>query len=181
MSEKRTIARPYAKAIFFFAERDGSYVEWLGVLNNLCELVKDTSAINYIKNPTISNKQRSSFISFIYEIFKFSDKEMNLVKLLSKNRRLLFVPDILELYSEYCDEKQGVEKVSVTVASELLEGQYEQILSMLTRYFNRKVDMSYSVDKSIYGGILIKTKGVVVDSTVCGSLFKMRNFLLNEN
>jgi F0F1-type ATP synthase delta subunit len=85
------------------------------------------------------------------------------------------------LYTEYCDEQQGISKVYVTVASELLEGQYEQILSMLTRYFGRKVEMSYVVDENIYGGILIKTKGVVVDSTVFGSLFKMRRFLLNEN
>jgi len=181
MSEKRTIARPYAKAIFLLAEKSGSYTEWLGVLNNLCELVKDPSVKSYIKNPTISTNQRGSFVSFISETFNFSEKEVNLVNLLSANRRLLFVPYIRELYTEYCDEKQGVAKVYVTVASELLEGQYEQILSMLTRYFNREVDMSYVVDKDIYGGILIKTKGVVVDSTVCGSLFKMRSFLLNEN
>lgn len=181
MSEKRTIARPYAKAIFLLAEKSGTYTEWLGVLNSLCELVRDTCVRAYIKNPTISSKQRGSFISFIDEVFNFSEIEMNLVRLLSNNSRLLFVSDIRDLYTEYCDEKQGTVKVSVTVASELLDGQYEQIMSMLKRYFGKSIEMSYTVDESIYGGILIKTKGVVLDSTVCGSLFKMRNFLLNEN
>lgn len=89
------------------------------------------------------------------------------------------LPAILNWFIDRVKEYKHIGKASVTSASELSEDQKKQIEKRLletTEY--ESIEMTFSVDESLIGGLMIRIGDRVVDSSIKTKLYEMKRELM---
>lgn len=184
MINTTSIARPYAKAAFEAATQSNELPMWLAALKQLSLIVQDTSVKSIIKNPNYTKTQLADFlISCLHKIAGNGSENGflsidNFIRLLSEKKRLSLVPAIAILFEQDNASKLGYLFLDVTSAFEMNADQKENTKEKLQKQFNSKCEIEYQVDPSVIGGLLIRSKDWVLDSTIKGSLEKLKNILV---
>ena len=93
----------YARALFEVA-REGSEADTIEAnLNNFLNIYNSSPEfVNFIKNPTLSNKNQLEAISIISKELNFSKILKNFLLLLVEKRRIFFVKKIIQNFLKLC-------------------------------------------------------------------------------
>jgi F-type H+-transporting ATPase subunit delta len=172
MSDKSTIARPYARAAFAAAEDRGSLATWSEALRTAAMIVTNPAVESLLGNPRMSAKQLADFVIDIVG-GKLGTEWHELVLTLAQNRRLALLPQIATLFDELKDEKEGVVDVTVTAATDLNDQQQHTLAAALKRRLKREVRLHTRVDKALIGGAVIRAGDLVIDGSLRTRLERM--------
>jgi F-type H+-transporting ATPase subunit delta len=178
MEQSRTIARPYAKAVFELASETGTLDEWAHVLQALASVAIDPKTIAFVMDPKATEEQETQlFQDLAAKLIKIPAKldelAQRFIEELVRAKRLLALPAIFALYSDYlAKQKKQVEAEVVTIAP-LSEQQQERLETALKRRFERDVKLTWKQDKTILGGIIIRAGDRVIDASVRSRLGDM--------
>jgi len=176
MAELSTLARPYAKAVFEYAEAAGTLEQWSSLLAMLGAVVTDARVEQLLNSPTISTaEQASTLIDICAETL--DDKGRNLVLLLAENRRLSLLPQIREQFESLKLQRQRSVNVELVSAAPLDQEQQEKLIGALARKLDRSVNATLSVDPSLLGGVLIRAGDTIIDGSIRGRLTKLAEAL----
>jgi F-type H+-transporting ATPase subunit delta len=176
MSERMTIGRPYAKAIFSLAKNTKDYTSWSELLSFLCKFINDQSVIDLIKNPVVSVDNKINFIVNFFDN-TLDPHQINVIRLLSKYKRLLYITEISELFHNYMEEEQGILKVDVISAAGINKEGRDRLTIVLSKKFDKNVSIKFSVDSKLLGGVIVKVQDNVIDGTLKESLINLKNLL----
>ena len=172
MAELTTVARPYAKAAFQFAEEKGKLAEWSTMLAFTAQVVKDAVVADILDNPKLTTEQQLGTFTQICADHIDEDGK-NFVALLASNKRLSALSAISELYEKLKAEKEQSVDVKITSAFEVTSGQVESLASALKKRLDRVVNIESEVDQSLIGGLIIHAGDIVIDGSVRGKLAKL--------
>lgn len=177
MAEKLTLAKPYALAAFDYANSVSKLLDWQGMLEE-ASLIIQTNEPNVektIRNPRVTKKDKEDF----FRSFDcFNEEFMNFIKLLIEKERLVLIPEILILFKKRKSLSEKKLEINIISAYEMNDSQQKNLQSGLEKYFDKKVNLSIDVDKSLIGGALIKNGDFVIDRTVKVQLSRMAETLL---
>jgi F-type H+-transporting ATPase subunit delta len=176
MAELRTLARPYAKAVFGYAHTTGSLDQWSASLELLSSVIGEAAVQKLLAGPRLTKQQQAATIIDLCGD-ALGDKAQNLVVLLADNRRLPLLPFIS---AQFRDLKAAAEKtvdVEIVSASALDDQQHQQFSQALSARLDRRVNISVSIDKSLIGGVLIRAGDTVIDGSLRGRLTKLAQAL----
>ena len=178
MAEVRTLARPYAQAVFNQASKDDSFDSWSETLSFLKQVTGNQSMEVLIGNPDI---QRDQIISLYQELAKDSlnEKGINFLKVTAENGRLELIPEIADFYAEMQAERSGSIEALVISAFAVNATQKKSIAEALKKKFDCEVTIKTETDKSLIGGIIIRAGDVVIDGSVKTELEKITHSLLS--
>ncbi len=178
MAEIRTLARPYAQAVFDLANADKTLKEWSDKLALLSEVVVNEDMIEMIDNPDITNEQ---VISLFADVCKdnLDEQGINFVKLATENDRLTIIPNIAESFEALCAEEGGSIEAQVISAYAVNATQKKSIATALKNKFGREVTLTTTTDKSLLGGAIIRAGDIVIDGSVKTQLEKITISLLS--
>ena|ERR1700733_9355725 len=165
MSDKSTIARPYARAAFAAAQDRGSLSGWSQALHTSATVVTHPAVEALLNNPRMTPKQLADLVADIGGE-KLGTEWHELVLMLAQNRRLAILPQIATLFDELKDEKEGVVDVTVTAATDLDEQQQHTLTAALKRRLKRDVRLHTAVDKALIGGAVIRAGDLVIDGSL---------------
>lgn len=176
MTEKRTIARPYARSAFEFASSAGSVNAWKGALELLSAIVSDPKARTLIRHPRATSAQT---VETLLEAGgpQFTGPVENFIRTLVEAGRIELAPEILALFSEQQASATGIADVRVNTAFELDDTQRTSLEEAMKRVLGRSVTMQVMVDKSLIGGAVISVGDKVIDLSVRGRLHGLSNQL----
>ncbi|KTD52004.1 ATP synthase F1 subunit delta [Legionella quinlivanii] len=179
MPDTVTLARPYAKAIFEHALNEKKLAVWSEYLNLLALLVMNEQSERFINNPATTAAQHSEFLSSLLPSNAGADADAlnNLIALLSENRRLMLLPDIMVLFEAERAEHEKTLEVEVFSYSELSDTQQDKLAKALSERLQRKVKLNIVIDKSLIGGAIINAGDLVIDGSVSGRLTTLRTSL----
>lgn len=178
MTEKLTLARPYAKAAFSYAVEHSCLDEWSVLLANLSEVSKSKQVIKIIKDPKYTDKTLAElFGSFINKDSNNYKKLCNFISVVAVYDRLELFPEISELFNELKAKHEQVAKITVTSAVDLDSNQQELIKDTLTKKNNTKVEVSFAVQSELIGGLVVKMGDLVIDASVQHMLSKLQSKL----
>lgn len=95
----------------------------------------------------------------------FQDFMMNFLKILAENKRISCLKDICRLLRNLVDDE--LNRLSLVVYSSIEIGTKEQndIRKKLEKIFKKSLLISYELDKTILGGLVIRTDSVTIDSS----------------
>lgn len=172
MAEKTTIARPYAQAVFEFAQQAKQLPRWSEMLRLAAVIASDARVANLIGNPRVSKGQLGELIIGVGGD-KFDKDAQNFLRLLIENDRLDVLIEIVELYEHYRAEAERTVEAHVTSAFPVDEAQKQQVAAMLKKRLGREVTVSADVDPNLVGGAIIRAGDLVIDGTVLGQLAKL--------
>jgi len=176
--EKRTLARPYAKAIFEIAAREKDFANWSELLHLLDFIIKHATVLSLLSNPGISVTDKSDFLIDIarqvHVIDGLSIQQKNFIKLLAANDRLLILFEITDLFDELWREHEKRVKIELTTAIKLDKKEEENVATWLKKYFNKTIELQSKIDSNIMGGFIARTNGLVIDGSMKGQLAKLK-------
>ena len=171
-----TVARPYAEAVFDYAEKSGDLEAWSEMLRLLAALVQDPALSGAIGDPLF---KREDLTELILQIGgdNLTKEGANLVKLLVENDRLPVLPEIAELYEELKAESQRVLTAHVRTAFPLEDAEQQMIADALKAKLGLDVSITTENDPELIGGIHIRAGDLVIDGSVRGHLQQLANQL----
>jgi F-type H+-transporting ATPase subunit delta len=172
MTDKTTIARPYARAAFAAAEAHGYLAAWSDALQTAASVVADPRVANVLGNPRVTFKQLADFVIGIGG-GKLGAQWHELVLTLAQNRRLALLPEIATLFNALKDEAEGIVDVTVTAATDLDAKQRQTLTAALTRRLQREVRLHSKVDAALIGGAVIRAGDLVIDGSLRTRLERM--------
>ena len=126
-----------------------------------------------LTHPQISKEEKIKVVENIYK-GRVSDDIVGLLVTIVKNTRSSEIEAILEYFINRVNEYNHIGKASVVSAVELnddIKKKIEEKLISLTSY--EEFEMSYSVDKNILGGLIIRIGDRVVDSSLRNKINSM--------
>ena len=169
MTERTTLARPYAEAVFRLASEHKTLKPWSEMLRLAVTVLQDPQVAALVENPRVP---RARFVEFFLAICgKRLDKDgANLIRLLSENLRLPLLPDIAALYEALRAGAENRIEAEVISAYEVSETQLKAIAGALKQRLGRDIDLTMRLDPALVGGIMIRAGDLVIDGSVQGKL-----------
>jgi len=104
-------------------------------------------------------------------------QQMNLIRVLVENQRLLLLPEIAAIFETLKAEAEKTVNVAVDSAFELSAAQQERIASSLKKRMGREIKLVCQVNKELLGGVVIRAGDKVIDGSARTRLGEMANAL----
>ncbi|MBD3655834.1 F0F1 ATP synthase subunit delta [Marinobacter sp.] len=176
MAELRTLARPYAKAAFQAAQDQQQLADWSELLTLAGQIAANAVVRQLLANPGMAETKKAELILEVTEK-SVSEPIRNFFMVLAENRRLALLPEIAALFNTYRADLERTVDIEVTAAFELTEEQQQKLAQALSTKLDRKVSLAASMDKSLIGGVVVRTGDLVIDASVRGKLTKLADAL----
>ena len=162
-----TQARPYAQAIFEHSE------EWTEDLRQVVTVIKQPSVTELIDSPKLAYKEKAEIFIGLFK-GEIQKKTTNFLRVLGEAKRLSLLPDILSEYQKLVAKKNKLNDVLITSAFELSEAKLEQIEGLLKERYGKNLSTRVEINKSLIGGLTIKSGDEVIDLSTKGKLLKLK-------
>jgi F-type H+-transporting ATPase subunit delta len=172
VAERATIARPYAKAAFQYAQDAKAFADWSQGLKAAADIVADPRVAALTKSPQTS---QDDLVSIILDVAgdKLKPGMQNFVRVLAENHRLLLLPEIASHYEALRSDVENTIDVEVVSAVALNDAQADKLSQALSTRLKRKVRMRNSVDASLLGGAVVRAGDLVIDGSLKGRLQRL--------
>ena len=176
-AELATVARPYARAIFFNALNfEGKLDHWSELLSALVAVSTDEYGREILNSPGYTNEQKTKFFESVLTD-RLDVEAKNLISLLAEYNRVSLLPSITEIYERMKAHHEKTLQVEITSAYELSSVESEALKKALSEKLGRDIELDISVDEKLIGGAIIKAEDNVIDDSVKGKLEKFANNL----
>ncbi|WP_341706764.1 F0F1 ATP synthase subunit delta [Halopseudomonas sp.] len=176
MAELITLARPYAKAAFERAKAQQALAEWAEVLNAAGQVAADEATRQLLTDPGLAEQKKADVILDCTGK-SVSEEQRNFLTILADNRRLALLPEIATLFNSFRADLERTIDINVSSAFELSAEQQQKLAEALSRKLDRNVQIDAAVDKSLIGGLVVRTGDLVIDASVRGKLTKLAESL----
>jgi len=177
MSELTTLARPYAKAAFEYAQSTDNLSDWSAMLAFSATAVQNTAFAEYLDNPGLTRKQAAEALLTVCND-NLDAHGKNFMRLMAENDRLDLLPAVAELFEELKALYEKTVDVALTSAIDLSEAQISAISKRLSEKLGRKVNINSETDASLLGGMFIRAGDMVIDASVKGKLNELSDTLM---
>ncbi|SHN54638.1 ATP synthase F1 subunit delta [Desulfovibrio litoralis] len=172
------VARRYAKALFDFAFKKGKdepfrYGEELGALAFILANSKELE--NFFSNPVFLKEEKEKLLVVLLEQAKLGTEVKSFCNILLDKGRITYLKDISAFYNVLLDEERGVIRGELITAVELKEPKRKKVQSRLEKQTNYKLDLTYNVNPSILGGIVLKIGDQVMDASLKAQLGMLKD------
>lgn len=176
MAVSKSIAKPYARALFELATdkiQRGLWLHRLQVLDKVCQ----DDAIVY----AVGRMPPGEALSWLRSILKdgIDEQTYALLALLLENKRVSSISDIRTRFGDLLVELHGYGVLYVTTAVALGDEERASTLTLFEGLFQQKLIPHYRVDPSIQGGVVGRVNDLVYDGSLKGSLEKLRSNLIH--
>ena len=169
MSDKNTIARPYARAIFEIAKETQQLPLWGDFLENL-ELI----ALNKDFNNLVENPSFSAALALEVALDCLADtpnkEQKNFIGLLLSSKRISIFSEIRGIFEHLRKADSGVTTAEVYTPYDLSEDETKSIEAEVSRKFGGNCVLRILISPDLIGGVVIKVGDAVVDFSVKGRL-----------
>lgn len=176
MAELRTLARPYARAAFEYADSEGELDTWLEELSVVAAVVGDERVQSLLGNPALTTgDQAAQFVELCGD--SLGESRQRFVHVLAENRRLGLAAEIVELFAQLKAQREQSVDVELVSAYDIPEAVRERIADALGKRLQREVVVTSATDNDLIGGVLIRAGDLVIDGSVRGRLNKLAEAL----
>ncbi|GGO77340.1 ATP synthase subunit delta [Marinobacterium nitratireducens] len=172
MAELNTVARPYTKAAFEFALSQGALGSWSKMLATAAAVVQDERMVQAMGSPALTSEAKAKALISVCED-DLDDAGRNFISLLAENGRVFLLPAIQAQFEQLKARQEASVEIDVTTAFELDEQQQQKLSQAIGTKLGRSVKMTTQVDKSILGGVVVRSEDLVIDGSVRARLAKL--------
>ena len=172
------VARPYATAAFNNAIAHGAVSHWSALLQQTTRVVQQDSMQQLLHDPRFSKELMGECLLAACQPFLF-EAGTNFLMLLTTNRRLLILPAIECLFASYYALHANQTSVQAISSIPLSTAEAKALALALEKRLKNTIKLSYTVDPSLLGGLMLKIGDLVIDASVRGTLERLRATLVN--
>jgi len=157
----------YATALFELA-RDQKSVDSVKVdLNRFDAMLADSADLKrLVRSPVFSADTQSKALTAVLDKSGISGISANFLKVLTANRRLFAVTDVIRAFRALVAKFKGEATADVAVAETLSDKHLDALKAALKTVTGKDVALNVKVDTSLIGGLVVKLGSRMVDSSL---------------
>jgi F-type H+-transporting ATPase subunit delta len=157
----------YATALFELA-RDERAIDTVAADLDKFNAMLDESADlkRLVRSPVFSADTQLKALGAVLDKAGIGGISANFLKVLSANRRLFAVADVIRAFRALVAKFKGEAAADVTVAEALSDKNVDALRSALRSVTGKDVTLNVKVDPAIIGGLIVKLGSRMVDSSL---------------
>ena len=176
----KLVSKTYGEALFELAVEEGKEDAYLEEILGVKEALKENPDFTKLMNhPKILKEEKLSVLENVFK-GRISDELLGFLHLIVTKDRYAEIDGILDFFINEVKALKGIGVATVATAFDLSDKQKDDVEKKLietTSY--KKMEITYSVDEDLIGGMVIRIGDRVVDSSVQSKLNKLQRELLN--
>ena len=175
----KLISKTYGEALFELAIEENRLDEYLEEAGMVLRVIKENPQFSEMMNhPRIDMEEKVRIVENVFSP-SFSKEVTGLMRLVVQKDRYKEIEEILQWFIDQVKQEKGIGSAKVVSAVPLTDIQKKQIEGKLLETTSYKqMEIDYSVDKSIIGGLRIRIGDRVVDSSISTRLEDLKNELM---
>ncbi len=178
LEETSTISNRYATALFELAAERGAVDRVGRDLEQITKMLNDSSdLLHMVNSPVINRDHQVSTMAELTERIGMDVLSRNFVGLISHNRRLSELPEMIRAFQLLLSKNRGEVLGEITSSHKLDKKQVEVIKASLEKTSGKKFRLRTKVDSSLIGGVLIKVGSSMIDSSIRTKLVNLSNVM----
>jgi F-type H+-transporting ATPase subunit delta len=161
------VAGRYASALFELAA-EANATDKVGADLTSFQALLDASEdlVRLVRSPVFAADDQIAALEAICEKAGIDGLALNFIKLVTRNRRLFYLADMIRAYGALLAEARGEVPAEVTSADELSARHIAELKDTLRASIGRDVQLSTRVDPSILGGLIVKVGSRMMDNSL---------------
>ncbi|MDB5581390.1 MAG: synthase subunit delta [Bradyrhizobium sp.] len=157
----------YATALFELARDEKSIDAVKADLEKFEAMLADSADLKrLVRSPVFSAGEQSRALAAVLEKAGISGVAAKFLKVLTANRRLFAVTDVIRAFRALVARFKGEATADVTVAEKLSDKNLDALKTALKSVTGKDVALNVNVDPSIIGGLVVKLGSRMVDSSL---------------
>jgi F-type H+-transporting ATPase subunit delta len=161
------MAGRYATALFDLARETNAIDAVKSDLERFDALVAEVADLSrLVRSPVFSADEQSHALGAVLDQAGIGGVAANFLKLVTANRRLFAVRDMIKGYRELVAIHKGEATAEVTVAEKLKDEHVEALRAALKSVSGKDVDLDIKIDPAIIGGLVVKLGSRMVDTSL---------------
>ncbi|MDO8397346.1 MAG: F0F1 ATP synthase subunit delta [Bradyrhizobium sp.] len=157
----------YATALFELARDEKSIDAVKADLEKFEAMLADSIDLKrLVRSPVFSAGEQSRALAAVLEKAGISGVAAKFLKVLTANRRLFAVTDVIRAFRALVAKFKGEATADVTVAEKLSDKNLDALKTALKSVTGKDVALNVNVDPSIIGGLVVKLGSRMVDSSL---------------
>ncbi len=176
----RLVARRYAKALHdsLDAQSLESATESLTALSTLYESATDLQQL--LNSPAFTVEEKEAVLGTVCRRLRAPEKLGHFLSQLAHATRLGLLPQIAEAFAAILAAQRGSRTAYVTSAGPLDQASRDAIQRRLGGVLQGEVDLVFTTDPALVGGLHVRLGSTVFDGTVRGRLTTIKGLLTRE-
>ncbi|XSC44116.1 F0F1 ATP synthase subunit delta [Bradyrhizobium sp. RDT10] len=157
----------YATALFELARDEKSVDAVKADLEKFEAMLNESADLKrLVRSPVFSADAQAKALNAVLDKAGISGTSAKLLKVLTANRRLFAVADVIRAFRALVAQFKGEATADVTVAEQLNEKNLDALKTALKSVTGKDVALNVKVDPSIIGGLVVKLGSRMVDSSL---------------
>lgn len=172
----KSFSMTYAESLFSLAEDEKLTDKIYEEISALAEIFKENPDYAVLlDSPTLPVSKRIELIDGA--LGDFSLYVLNFVKILCEKKHTHLLCECSKHYEKLYNSKNNIEKVTAITAVPLSPELKDKLIAKMEKEWNKKIKLETKIDKTILGGIVLRTENSQTDASVRARLDKLRTQL----
>lgn len=174
------VARRYADALFDLGKNQGgeALAAHGACLADLASLLAEEPKLGLVlKSPVIAADEKKALLEAFLDRLDADRTMRNFCSLLADKERLGILSEIADWYGMLLDNANGVLRGKILTAIRLSPERQEEIRNSLKQKAGKDLEVSFSVDPAILGGMILAVGDRVMDASLRAQLGMLRENL----
>ena len=170
------LAARYAGALYELADEAKTLDEVASDLQSLKAMFAESSDFRrLIRSPVMRRDDQERAITALAGKTGAQTLTSNFLRLLSRNRRLFVLDEIVDAFLAILAERRGEVRAKVSSAHALSDDQMARLETSLRDVAGAKVTLETSVDPSLLGGLVVQLGSRMYDSSLRTKLQRLQH------
>lgn len=174
---KGAVAGRYAEALYGIAVRDNIVDSLENELKTVVEVIETSPEFKKVLyHPRITANEKKEVVKTLFT-GRLSQVTVDFLSTVIDKQRENFLGDMVAVFVDLANKARNITDIHVTSAAELTAQQKQMMSDNLCKVAGRKVQISYSVDPSLMGGVVARIGDKVIDGSIRTRLASLREHL----
>lgn len=157
----------YATALFELARDEKSVDAVKADLDRFSAMLNESADLSrLVRSPVFGAEAQLKALTAVLDKAGISGPAANVLKVLTTNRRLFAVADVIRAFNALVAKFRGEASADVTVAEALSDKNLDALKAALKTVTGKDVALNVKVDPAIIGGLVVKLGSRMVDSSL---------------
>jgi F-type H+-transporting ATPase subunit delta len=169
----------YARAIFQSAQEKKILDKVYQDMIFISEICKNKETKEFLHSPIIIPSKKEAIFHKMLEgnVEKIT---LSLLDLIVKNGRESFIPAIARNFIYETKKFKGITESVLTTAIKVDDNVRKQIIDLISKVFNTKVELKENLDPEIVGGFILQVDDNYIDASIRNKLRKIKKELIGS-
>jgi F-type H+-transporting ATPase subunit delta len=131
----------------------------------------------FFVNPSIPAVQKVAILDKLNVKLGMMKELRNLIAVLVNNDRIAHVAEVVAAYRSLLQQQMGIKPAEIVTARELSKDERDALVAEVGKLAGARIEASFTQDKAILGGTVVRIGSTVYDGSVRGRLERLREVL----